>query len=196
VFKAFAGAGLLWLSITACRGDGRSKPVAGDRAAPVVEPAARPQPRPVTPALLDAIAAMAVPGEQVRVLARGERDVALAIVTADGRQANLTASACLGCVPIDLEAWRARRAELASLWAPGADNDPPVNAARLSITTIELAPGVVAIAIAGQRADGRAVTIAHWNDGSLQLQAVCERAATACGELVRESLIAARGALP
>ncbi len=153
-------------------------------------------PRPVTPALLDAVAAIAVPGHDVQVLTRGPTDVALAITAADATRAIATASACLGCVGLDLAAWQARRPELATLWAPGAEAEPPTTEARLAIAALDLGGGAHAVLIDARRADGTAVTVAHWNDGATQLQAICEQPAAACTPVVGAALTAALAALP
>lgn len=152
----------------------------------------------MTPAVLDALAATAVPGHDVRVIARGATDLALAITAPPPApaRATLSASACLGCVAPDLEAWRARRAELAALWAPGADADPPAAGTHLAIDALDLGGGARAIAVDARRADGSAVTVAHWNDGALQLQAVCELPAEVCAPIVRAALTSALAALP
>lgn len=154
--------------------------------------------RALTPAALDAIAAIAVPGHEVHVVARGAGDVALAITAAAGTRAILTASRCLGCVAPELPAWHARRATLAALWAPGAESEPPVNEARLALAALPLAGGAHAIAIDARRADGSIVTIAHWNDGATQLQAVCELPAPPsdpCTAILAPALDAALAAL-
>lgn len=181
------------LAAVACRGDGRSTPGPGDPPAGARPPAdARVRsPHPVTPALLDAIAAIAVPEAEVVVLVRGATDLALAITASDRTRALVTVSACLGCVALDLSAWQARRPELAMLWAPGAEAEPSTTEAQLAITALPLGGGERAILIAARRADGTAVTVAHWNDGATQLQAVCEQPAAGCTPVIRAALAAA-----
>jgi hypothetical protein len=198
----------LAVAAAACRGSGPtpsptdpppplgSRPTAGGSDARIRTP------RPLTAASLDALAAVALPGHEARVVARGAADLALAITAADGTRAIVTASGCLGCVAPELAAWQARRPSLAALWAPGAESEPPMNEARLAIASIDLGRGDHAIAIDARRADGTAVAIAHWNDGATQLQASCEQAAppaeppSPCAALVGAALAAALAALP
>lgn len=132
-------------------------------------------------AALDRVAAIAVPDATVRVLARGERDLALAVIAADARVA-VTVAGCLGCAPIELAAWTARRAELAALLAPGVDATPPVEGARL---TVALRPvgATPTIAIDARRGAGAGATwIGQWNDGATQVVATCELAALAADQ--------------
>lgn len=183
------------IALVACRGERRATPAVDEpsQPAPPVGGPARAA-RPLTPALLDRLAALAVPAHQVAVVGRGAGDLALAVTAADGTRALVTASTCLGCVPVALEAWRARRAELAALWAPGAEAEPPATEARLAIEVLAL-PAEPAIVLDARRADGATVTVAHWNDGATQLQAVCEAPAAACRGVVTAALTAALAAL-
>ena len=124
------------------------------------------------------VATVAVPGHEVRVLARSERDLALA-VSAGAARAIVTVAGCLGCVAIDPAAWTAQRPALVALWAPAADAEPAVPGAALTITTIALG-GAAAIAIDARRGAGAGATyVGHWNDGVTQVQAICEVATLA-----------------
>lgn len=125
--------------------------------------------RPLDGAALDALAAVAVAGHQVTVARRGDRDLAAIVVAPGGARVAVTASACLACTPMALPAWEARRAELAALWAPAADDSLALSAPSVA--------GVTVIAVdAGRTLDGerRHTYQLHWNDGAAQLAAVCE----------------------
>ena len=171
-----AVAAALACALAGCRDRGRPAPgrdaaLAAD-AAPTIA---------LDAAALDRVAAIAVPDATVRVLARGERDLALAVIAADARVA-VTVAGCLGCAPIELAAWTARRAELAALLAPGVDATPPVEGARL---TVALRPvgATPTIAIYARRGAGAGATwIGQWNDGATQVVATCELAALAADQ--------------
>ncbi len=132
--------------------------------------------RPLDRARLDALAQVVVAGRTTTLVRRGERDLAAEITTAaPGDRALVTVSACLGCVPMDRAAWRARAPELAALWAPrgaGAGD-------QLAIDAVTVA-GTTGIEVRASRGDGTRVDQLHqlhWNDGATQLVAWCEASA-------------------
>lgn len=123
---------------------------------------------------LDELAEVRVPGYRVELVNRGARDLA-ASITADapGDRALVTISACLGCVTMDIAAWRRREPELAALWAPRAGSGD-----RLAIEAVILV-GERAIAVDSVRSDSDLVHQLHqihWNDGTTQLVVVCDGA--------------------
>lgn len=158
---------------------GRSRDAGPSPTAPPVadEPAASTVlARPLDRARLDALAQVVVANRTTTLVRRGERDLAAEITTAaPGDRALITVSACLGCVPIDLAAWRARAPEQAALWAPrgsGAGDQLVIDAVTIAGTT--------AISVRASRGDGARVDQLHqlhWNDGVIQLVAVCEASA-------------------
>lgn len=160
----------LVVGATACRGGRKARAVDDGGAA---LDAAR-APVTITPAVLDRAAAVTLPDHAVVLLARGERDLALA-VSKDGVRALVTVAACLACTPIDLAAWDAQRPALAALWAPGAEQVPPLAGAALTIAPIAIG-AERAMTLDARRGTVSAAYLAHWNDGVTQAQAVCELA--------------------
>lgn len=154
----------------ACRGGRKARAV--DDGGATLDAAAPPVT--LTPAVLDRIAAVTVPDHTVAVLARGERDVALA-VRKDDLRVLVTVAPCLACTPIDLAAWQAQRPALAALWAPGAEQLPPAAGAALTIAPIAIG-AATAMTLDARRGTAGAAYLAHWNDGVTQAQAVCELA--------------------
>jgi hypothetical protein len=139
-----------------------------------VAPARRP--RPLDAALVDQLAAVKVAGADVTVVRRSDAELASIVAAPGGARVTVTASACLGCTPMDLAAWEARRAELVALWAPqdAAGDTLALSAERIADRTV--------IAIDATRTvDGelRHTYQLHWNDGATQLAAVCEVASCA-----------------
>lgn len=170
-----AVAGALACALIACRDRGGARPAKD--AGPTVDAA---PPIALDAAALGRAAAIAVPAAQVRVLARGDRDLALAVIADDAR-VTVTVAGCLRCVPIDLAAWTARRAELVALWAPGVDAVPPLDGASLTVAVRPLA-GTSTIAIDARRGAGAGATwIGQWNDGATQVVATCELPTLAAG---------------
>ena len=170
--------GALACALFACRDRGAARPARD--AAPVIDAAPPIAAIALDPAALARAAAIAVPDAQVWVLARGDRDLALAVTAADAR-VTVTIAGCLRCVPIDAAAWAARRAELIALWAPGVDAAPPVDGASLTVEVRPLA-ATATIAIDARRGAGAGATwIGQWNDGATQVVATCELPALAAG---------------
>ncbi|MBK9035845.1 MAG: hypothetical protein IPL61_32120 [Myxococcales bacterium] len=184
---------LIGAALGGCRGRRRpppDAPLAVDAPPPVV----------LTPALIARLASLAVPGHDVRVLARGERDVALAVSAGDVR-ATVTVASCLACVAIDVAAWQADRAALAALWAPAAEAGPAASGAALTLAALALAD-TTAITIDARRGAGAGATYTgYWNDGATQVLATCEVPALAagatspCAPVVATALAAAVAAL-
>ena len=147
-------------------------------------------PRPLDAALVGQLAAVTVAGTEVAVVRRSDAELASIVSVPGGARVTVTASACLGCTPIDLPAWETRRAELAALWAPV---DTAGDTLALSAETVA---GRTVIAIdASRTVDGelRHTYQLHWNDGATQLAAVCE--APACAAAAATSLAAYLGVL-
>ena len=80
--------------------------------------------------------------------------------------------------------------------APGAESEPPANGAQLAIELLDLGGGAQAIVVDARNRYGVEQTIAHWNDGELQLEVLCHEPAAVCRPLVREVLVAALAVLP
>lgn len=187
-----AGAGCSGRSRDA--GPGPASPPAADGERRGARPA-----RPLDATTLDALAEVRVPDREVQLVRRGDHDLAATVSASDGGRATVTISACLGCLPMDVAAWRAREPELAALWAPrgaGAGD-------HLTIDAVPLA-GATAIAVRATRADGDAVHQLHqlhWNDGTTQIAVVCEArgpvdaGAPACAATAEAALAAYLGAL-
>jgi hypothetical protein len=135
-----------------------------------------PAPRPLDAALVDQLAAVTIAGSDVTVVRRSAAEMASIVAAPGGARVTVTASACLGCTPIDLPAWEARRAELVALWAP-------VDSAgdKLALSAESVAGRTVIAIDASRTVDGelRHTYQLHWNDGATQLAAVCEVAACA-----------------
>jgi hypothetical protein len=147
-------------------------------------------PRPLDAALVSRLAAVTVEGASVTVVRRSDAEMAAIVAAPGGARVTVTASACLGCTPIALPAWEARRAELAALFAP-------VDAAgdKLALSTETVAGRTVIAIDATRTVDGelRHTYQLHWNDGATQLAVVCE--AAACGAAATSSLAAYLAAL-
>lgn len=138
--------------------------------------AARPG-RPLDEARLTALAAVTLAGHEVALVRRSATDLAAIVAAPDGARVTVTASACLGCAPMELAAWEARRGELAALWAPG----PPGSGDALALTAPAVAGRTVIAVDAVRTLDGeiRRTFQLHWNDGATQLAVVCEASAAA-----------------
>lgn len=150
-----------------------TSPEPGGAAAPAAaaaDPGTR-RARPLDGAALDRLAAVTIAGHDVAVARRGPADLAAIVTTPGGTRVTVTASACLGCAPMSLAAWEARRAELAALWAPSESGGD-----SLAIAAPELAKQTVIAVDARRTLEGEARRIyqLHWNDGAAQLAAVCE----------------------
>jgi hypothetical protein len=132
--------------------------------------------RPLDAAAIDALAAVTVTGHDIALARRGARDLATLVTAPGGTRVTVTASVCLGCAPMALAAWEARRAELAALWAPSEAGGDALVLAAPSVA------GHTVIAVDALRTlDGerRHTYQLHWNDGVSQLAAVCEASAPA-----------------
>lgn len=191
----FRHAWLFALAVSACTGGARDAgpstrrdPVASARTDGTND--IRRAPRPLDAALVDQLAAVTIAGSDVTVVRRSAAEMASIVSAPGGARVTVTASACLGCTPIELPAWDARRAELAALWAP-------VDAAgdKLALTAETVAGRTVIAIDATRTVDGeqRNIYQLHWNDGATQLAAVCE--AAACAAAASVSLAAYLGVL-
>lgn len=192
--RTFLLTGLVTVAVAGCSGGTRDAgPVARRETGATVRndgtalPARRP--RPLDGALVDQLAAVKVAGADITVVRRSDAELA-SIVASPGGRVTVTASTCLGCTPIELPAWEARRAELVALWAPqdAAGDKLALSAERLADRTV--------IAIAATRTvDGelRHTYQLHWNDGATQLAAVCET--ESCAGAAAASLAAYLGVL-
>jgi hypothetical protein len=197
VFR-FVFSGFLVVAAASCSGgardagpNGRRDPVASARpdwGGGTNDPGRAP--RPLDAALVARLAAVTVAGSDVTVVRRSDAEMASIVATPDGVRVTVTASACLGCTPIDLAAWEARRAELAALWAP-------VDTAgdKLALSAEKVAGRTVIAIDAMRTVDGeqRHTYQLHWNDGATQLAAVCE--AATCAATTAASMAAYLGAL-
>ncbi len=142
-------------------------------------PGGRPS-RPLDAALLDDLAAVRVAGHDVTIARRGTTELATMVAALAGGRVAVTVSACLACTPIELPAWEARRAEFAALWAPA----PESSGDRLDLSAPTIAGRTVIAIDAIRTIDGEARQTyqLHWNDGAMQLAALCESAARIDGD--------------